>query len=96
MNVSCDRLNLVISPKTALCCSDFGTKQLMRRGLLQLEFSFKCADRRRDLGLDREVLVRGEAPGGRREETDAESNAAKQEVVHHPAENSISHPPHGH
>ena len=44
ITTSCDTLNQVNSPKTALCCSHVGTKQLIRRGLLELGT--------RDLGPD--------------------------------------------
>ena len=43
ITTSCDSLDLAISPKTALCCSDLATKHLLRRGLLQLRIPFQVS-----------------------------------------------------
>ena len=37
---TCDRLSLVISPKSTICCSDVKTETSLRRGLLELGIHF--------------------------------------------------------
>ena len=47
---ACDRLSLVISPKSTIFCSDVKTETLLRRGLLELGINFGVSRRTRDSG----------------------------------------------
>ena len=49
---ACDRLGLVISPRSTTCCSDVKTETLLRRGLLELGIPFVVTRRTRELGVD--------------------------------------------
>ena len=49
---ACDRLSLVISPKSTTCCSNVKTETLLRRGLLELGIHVGVTRRTRNLGVD--------------------------------------------
>ena len=49
---ACDRLSLLISPKSTICCSNVKSEALLRRGLLELGISVGVTRRTRDLGVD--------------------------------------------
>ena len=52
LTLACDRLSLVISPKSTKCCSDVETQELLRRGPLELGINVGVARRTRYLGAD--------------------------------------------